>query len=219
MRNPRRGTALLLAVLGLAGCGIQETDVIEAGGPARIQVFPAREGRMLLFLRSPDGELMPVARQVDEPVPPEYANSGAGTRKTTDPPVSTAKTIAALFNGPVDVERLSGLTSGLPTLAPGGSVQVLPSQAEGEDGVEIIVPAPVSAFDETGLRQLVCTAAYNEDPEGVTSVRVRGTDRRVGPFQCDADTGAGSEGRKGLPGSTPPGSAGGTSGAEPPARP
>ena len=28
MRNPRRGTALLLAVLGLAGCGIQETDVI-----------------------------------------------------------------------------------------------------------------------------------------------------------------------------------------------
>ncbi|MFE3326946.1 hypothetical protein [Streptomyces sp. NPDC059176] len=209
MRHRRRGTAVLVAVLGLAGCGIQETDVIEAGGPAKVDVFPAREGRMLLFFRSPDGALVPVARPVDEIRSGQKADSAAGTGSTSKPPVTTAKTIAALFAGPVGKDKLSGLVSGLPPLAPGGRVEVLLPRAEGEDGIEVVVPVPVSALDDTGLRQVICTAAYNEDPEGRTFVRVRGTDRQVGPARCDADVAAAGDGTRGLPGPVPSGSAAG----------
>ncbi|CAM5723561.1 hypothetical protein SALBM217S_05738 [Streptomyces griseoloalbus] len=67
--RPRR-TARLAALLALAGapltgCGIQETAVVEAGRPVVADLLPPREGRVLLFFISPDGELLPAHRIVE----------------------------------------------------------------------------------------------------------------------------------------------------------
>jgi hypothetical protein len=58
----RRRFAVASAVPLLGGCGIQETDVIEAGAPASFQAFFDREYEMLLFFRSPGGGLSVVIR-------------------------------------------------------------------------------------------------------------------------------------------------------------
>lgn len=37
------------------------------------------------------------------------------------------------------------------------------------------------------MRQLVCTIAFSEDPEGLTPVHLRGTDGPLEQANCDAD--------------------------------
>lgn len=52
-----RGLATtVVAAAGAAlagGCGIQDSHVIEAGGPATVEAFLDRDADMLLFFRSP----------------------------------------------------------------------------------------------------------------------------------------------------------------------
>ena len=87
MRGARRrrrvsAFAVAAAVPLLGGCGIQETDVIEAGGPASVQAFFDREYEMLLFFRSPDGGLSPVIRTTKPSAGfgGEYDESGSEAR-------------------------------------------------------------------------------------------------------------------------------------------
>jgi hypothetical protein len=86
----RRVSAVAFAVAAvvplLGGCGIQETDVIEAGGPASVQAFFDREYEMLLFLRSPDGGLSPVIRTTKPSAGfgGEYDEPGSGDENAGD---------------------------------------------------------------------------------------------------------------------------------------
>ncbi|WP_455354007.1 hypothetical protein [Streptomyces sp. SYSU K217416] len=172
-RRPAAASSAFLAGLLLTGCGIQDTDVIEAGGPATIQVFPHSPSGMVLFFRSPSGELMPVIRFLEgEAESPE------------SPGASTPKTVAALFGGPVGNERKAGLTAGLPPLPEGGRIDEAPHP---QGGVEVTLPIALADLDDTAVRQLVCTIAFTHDAEGTTGVGLRGTDGTLGHTNCDAD--------------------------------
>ncbi|UYQ61932.1 hypothetical protein [Streptomyces peucetius] len=165
-----------LAALLLGGCGVPETDVIAAGGPATVQVFPVSSNGLVLFFRSPDGELMPVIRFLD---------SGFESPESPESPgASTPETVTALFAGPVENERTAGLTDGLPELPRGGLVRVVPDP---QGGVEVTLPIVLGDLDHLAVRQLVCTVAFTEDTEGRTPVRLRGTDTVLEQAVCDAD--------------------------------
>lgn len=175
----RRVSAVVLAVAAgvplLGGCGIQETDVIEAGGPASVQAFLDRESDMLLFFRSPDGGLSPVIRS---PGPSTVSGGGvlhtatAGDQETNGP-VPTEKVVAALLAGPGDVDRAAGLTTALPTADRGGVVKV-DTSVNGR--VTARLPLALEGLDAIALRQLTCTIAYSQDAEGRIVVELRGQD-------------------------------------------
>ncbi|BFO18589.1 hypothetical protein SHKM778_49770 [Streptomyces sp. KM77-8] len=83
MRRARAGlrtgavaVAVVSAGLLLGGCGIRETDVIEAGGPATVQTFVDHDYDMLLFFHSADGGITPVIRSMNSGV--EYGPEGGG---------------------------------------------------------------------------------------------------------------------------------------------
>ncbi|MFD7609525.1 hypothetical protein [Streptomyces sp. NPDC059828] len=175
--------ALPVAAL-LAGCGIQETDVVEAGGPATIQTFVTRGNDMLLFFRAPDGELSPVIRTVYS----ESSGSAAGfppgnTLDGEASPATTGRAVQALLAGPRKEDLAAGLGTGLPRAAPGGSLHVAPEQG----GISAGLPIALRGLDETALRQLVCTIAYAEDPEGGVMVRLTGQDISTAPAACGID--------------------------------
>ncbi|MFD3836056.1 hypothetical protein ACFWWC_07310 [Streptomyces sp. NPDC058642] len=175
----RRVSAVVCAVAAgvplLGGCGIQETDVIEAGGPASVQAFLNREDDMLLFFRSPDGGLSPVIRS---PGPSTVSGGGvfhtatAGDQETNGP-VPTEKVVAALLAGPGDVDRVAGLTTALPTADRGGIVEV-DTSVNGR--VTARLPLALEGLDSTALRQLTCTIAYSQDADGRIVVELRGQD-------------------------------------------
>jgi hypothetical protein len=196
MRYRRVAAALttLAALLPLTACGIQQTDVIEAGGPATIDVLPAPESRMLLFFLSPDGVLIPVPRIVDDGTfGDEYrdgvhdsrdapAGTGApGTAEGTGVRPSTVKTVAALLAGPNETERRSGLYSALALPPQAYPKAVTPSR----DAVDVDVPAPLGGLTEPARGQLVCTIAYAESGDGGVLVTLRGTDGALAPASCD----------------------------------
>ncbi|MFI1361206.1 hypothetical protein ACH4TV_47775 [Streptomyces sp. NPDC020898] len=167
--------AMVAAVPLLAGCGIQETDVIEAGGPASFQAFLDREGDMLLFFRSPDGAVVPVIRTVDTSTVFEdgYVEAGSAAEDSagTESPVPTEKVVAALLAGPGTEDRAAGLGTALP--APSGrTVEVEPF----EGGVTARVPFALGDLDSTALRQLTCTIAYSQDADGQIAVDLTGED-------------------------------------------
>ncbi|GAA2505855.1 hypothetical protein [Streptomyces gobitricini] len=173
----RRRQAVALsapAALLLAGCGIPETDVVAAGGPATVQIVPYPSTSLFLFFRSPDGRLMPVTRFLDDA--PETPDS---------PGVGTARTVSELFAGPLENERRVGLTDGLPDL-PETPVRAAPHP---DGGVEVMVPIDLNALDDLAIRQLVCTIAFTEDDGGRTPVRLRGADTALEPTFCDAHIG------------------------------
>ncbi|GAA3377422.1 hypothetical protein GCM10020367_53070 [Streptomyces sannanensis] len=154
-----RITAVLALSLLLTGCGIQSTDVVEAGDPARAHVNAPAAGRMLLFFLSPNGELMPVTRSVGGPV-------------------EAGKTIAALLAGPVEQERAAGLDTALPRHG-------LPVRIEDAgDGVRVYVGFDVTGLSGSAHRQLVCTAAYAGEGDGLLEVTVVGTDGTLPPDRC-----------------------------------
>ncbi|MFF3326803.1 hypothetical protein [Streptomyces sp. NPDC002889] len=173
MRRLPAAVAALAAALALAGCGIQETDVIEAGGPATVQVVPHSPTGMVLFFRSPDGEPMPVVRYLEG----EFADN-------RNPGTSTPETVAALFDGPIGNERKAGLTTGLPLLPLGRQVRV---ESGAEGGVVVRLPIALDSLDDTAVRQLICTIAFTEDAEGRSGVVLRGTDVTLGHANCDVD--------------------------------
>ncbi|NWF27455.1 hypothetical protein HW130_14480 [Streptomyces sp. PKU-EA00015] len=173
-KRVRAALAGLAAAVSLTACGIQESDVIEAGGPATVDVLPAREVRMLLFFYSPEGTLMPVSR---------YTGEALGDSAVERTRVSTAKTVAALLDGPNAEEDGYGLRSAvaLPALAP----KVEP----GRGTVAVTMAAPVRGLTGPARRQLVCTIAYAEDADGQTEVTLRGVDGTLDPARCDAGSG------------------------------
>ncbi|MBT2398811.1 hypothetical protein [Streptomyces sp. ISL-100] len=169
-----RSVALASASLLLAGCGIRASEVIEAGGPAVVDVAVDQQEGMLLFFVGPDGSSIPVARFVD----------AAAT------PVATAKKLAALLHGPTPEEQAAGITTRLPTDST--PVQVEPatdekasSRAGARKKVHVTVAFPVRSLDAAAVRQLVCTTAHAEDPEGLVKVALTGSDGALSAAGCD----------------------------------
>ena len=184
-RTPRRAsavavplaTAVAVAVPLLGGCGIQETDVIEAGGPASFQAFLNRDYDMLLFFRSPDGGLSPVIRTTEPSTVfgDEYTESGSADENPGDTagPVPTEKVVSALLAGPREEDRAAGLSTALPTARPGGTVEV---ERSAGGRVTTRLPLALQGLDNTALHQLTCTIAYSQDPDGQVVVELTGQD-------------------------------------------
>ncbi|MFB9555034.1 hypothetical protein [Streptomyces roseoviridis] len=189
-RSLRRAAAALLCLLPLAACGIQGSDVVEAGGPAPVTVHPTGEPRMLLFFADRDGRLMPVARDIgfhsgigpdtevtDGRIEPTHPDTEVGYRAPVDTVLST------LLEGPEENERAAGLTT---RLAPHGAYEAHALTVPRADGttLQVRVRTRVKDLDPVALRQLVCTAAYAQDPTGAIPVAVRGIDGEVAAARC-----------------------------------
>ncbi|MFB7372201.1 hypothetical protein ACFC0D_20435 [Streptomyces sp. NPDC056222] len=238
MRRPgtRRGIrlgALLAGGLALAGCGIQQSDVVEVGGPATVAVAPGEGGRMLLFYVDADGGLMPVAREMGGPIDgwDDY-RMPVGTPPPTYPlgsGIAGTKALAALLAGPNKEEKAAGLATRLP--GPGGRTDkgipyILPRHdtTGAERTLRIHVPFHVGELDGVAIRQLVCTVAYNEETDGRTAVVLAGPDGSLPAERCDdlrvgtavtgpsespdataRETGTGGTGRTGTGGTDPSG--------------
>ncbi|MEU8989375.1 hypothetical protein AB0C98_23550 [Streptomyces sp. NPDC048558] len=194
-RTRRRTAAVALAVAAtaplLGGCGIQETDVIEAGGPASFQAFLNRDFDMLLFFRAPDGGLSPVIRTTEPSnayVEPDSEDQNPGD---TAGPVPTEKVVQALLGGPGKDDRAAGLSSSLPAARPGGTVVVGRSAG---DEVRIRLPIPLRGLDSTALRQLTCTIAYSRDADGKVTVQLTGQDGATRSGTCGLALGGMSTG-------------------------
>ncbi|MFJ7075478.1 hypothetical protein [Streptomyces sp. NPDC098781] len=173
MRGARAAVAVAVAMAGpvLGGCGIPETDVIEAGGPASFQAFFDRDTQMLLFFRSPDGGLTPVIRST---LPPsEFGHGYVEDAGDPEGPVPTEKTVLALLAGPDREDRAAGLTTSLPTARPGAKIEVDPSPG---GRVATRLPLALKDLNSTALRQLTCTIAYSQDPDGKVAVQLTGQD-------------------------------------------
>ncbi|MFJ4466783.1 hypothetical protein ACIP2X_04595 [Streptomyces sp. NPDC089424] len=178
-RTRRRAAALAVptAAVLLGGCGIQETDVVEAGSPATVEAFVNRDEDMLLFFRSSAGELFPVVRTVGSSI-------GFGS-EYDDPaavPVAPEKTVTALLAGPDERDRAAGLGTALPAAEPGGTVTM---EASPDGGVTAALPVAVGGLDRTALRQLICTIAYARAADGQVTVRLRGSDTVSKSGTCD----------------------------------
>ncbi|ANS66717.1 hypothetical protein SLINC_4493 [Streptomyces lincolnensis] len=178
-RTRRRAAALAVAAVVplLGGCGIPETDVIEAGGPASFQAFFNRESEMLLFFRAPDGGLSPVIRTTEPSVGfgagAEELGSADQSSGEAAGPVPTEKVVAALLNGPREEDRAAGLGTALPAARRGGSVVI---EASSAGRVTIRLPLALKGLDGTALRQLTCTIAYSHDADGRALVQLTGQD-------------------------------------------
>ncbi|XQE80658.1 hypothetical protein ACN24L_19550 [Streptomyces microflavus] len=185
-RPHRRAAALAVAaaVPLLGGCGIQESDVIEAGGPATVEAFYNRNDDVILFFRTPDGRLNPVIRTVGSSpgFGDEYTEPGpAGT---IGPP-TTEKAIAELLAGPRPKDRAAGLTTALPPPAPARRSRSNPLRLHGHHPR----PPPLKDLNTTALRQLTCTIAYSKDPGGRLTVKLTGQDGGSHSDTCNLPSG------------------------------
>ncbi|MFC5070629.1 hypothetical protein ACFPN0_03310 [Kitasatospora cinereorecta] len=207
MRRPAFRVVLLAALLVLAGgpvagCGIQETAVIEAGSPAVADLLPPREGRVLLFFFSPANELLPVPRTVDSPWPNGVAGSVgpddssarpdkshrrdgvggsppvSGEMSESRPPIAA---VTALLAGPDKAERRAGFRSA-PSLPRAASVadRIV---TRGRT-VDVELRLRVTRLTAPARDQLVCTAAYAAHAQGAVSVSLVGQEGRLAPAEC-----------------------------------
>ncbi|MFH9721941.1 hypothetical protein ACH4M4_03105 [Streptomyces sp. NPDC017254] len=209
----RRGAAAvaaLLALTALPGCGIQKTDVVEAGGAATVIVGPIPEQRIVLYFLGPDGRSMPVARDPSGPHPADTPESGSGGSGAERVPadvfgpeyeidaeqlrnsrVGTDKVLAMLLAGPRASEAAAGITTALPPNTAGGP-HVSPDPGGAGSGsarrlFHLKTPFPVKELTEAAVRQLVCTIAYAEDPVGLVDVTVGGPDGTLPAVRCDEE--------------------------------
>ncbi|KUL20683.1 hypothetical protein [Streptomyces regalis] len=188
----RRRTAVAVAVTAVAvpllgGCGIQETDVIEAGGPASFQAFLNRDYDMLLFFRSPDGGLSPVIRTTGPSSTvfgDGYVDAGSADQNAGDTagPVPTETVVTALLHGPREEDRAAGLGTSLPAARPGGTVEV---EHSSDGRVTTRLPLALEGLDGTALRQLTCTIAYSQDADGQVVVELTGQDGASRSGTCE----------------------------------
>ncbi|GAA2930237.1 hypothetical protein [Streptomyces enissocaesilis] len=167
-----RPFALASASLLLAGCGIRGSEVVEAGGPAVADV--ARQDGMLLFFVGPDGSSIPVVRLAD----------------SAPTPAATAKQLAALLHGPTPEEHAAGITTRLPAGSTPVRVEPVPGEKAGSRAgvpkeVRVSVAFAVRPLDAAAVRQLVCTTAHAEDPEGLVEVALTGSDGPLPAATCD----------------------------------
>lgn len=114
-RPGRAAVAAVALLLAATGCGIQESDVVEAGGAATVGVSPEGPDRMTLFLVAEDGRIVPVVRSRGNPFDDARA-AQSGTRSGTEgpAPMGAAKVLSALMQGTTRSEREAGLHSRLP---------------------------------------------------------------------------------------------------------
>ncbi|ASU86007.1 hypothetical protein CDO52_03450 [Nocardiopsis gilva YIM 90087] len=135
----RAATALALALLALAGCGIPPTDPGVAGGPARGIQRPGADSHTarLIFVGSSGPQA--VARPVEGPV---------DAREAMD----------LLLDGPSAAERERGLFTEVPPMS--GGVRVTAT----EGAVDVYIPMKASALPVAAVSQLVCTAANADIP-------------------------------------------------------
>jgi len=181
-RAHRRAAALAVAaaVPLLGGCGIQQTDVIEAGGPATIEAFFNRDDDVILFFRAPGGGLNPVIRTVRP-----SAGFGSGYAEPdsagTPGPPATEKAVLALLAGPRKEDRAAGLTTALPPARAGATVKV---EAVSGGTVTTALPLTLKELDTTALRQLTCTIAYSQAADGRIVVKLTGQDGASSSDTC-----------------------------------
>ncbi|MEV3874298.1 hypothetical protein [Streptomyces sp. NPDC049906] len=162
-------------LLALVGCGVQATDVIEAGGPATVYVAPGQDNWLLLFFRGPNGELVPVARSTTD--------WGVGPTGPQAERKRATGAILDLLRGPTEEERAAGLRTALPR--PGsGAVNAAPGRG---DVTEVYLSLPLETLDDTAVEQLICTVAYAEHPTGVGRVALRGPDVTLAAAPCGID--------------------------------
>ncbi|MFI9028153.1 hypothetical protein [Streptomyces sp. NPDC053560] len=161
----RTAVAALAALLAgaLAGCGIEPSDVIDAGEPATgLKSDGQAPADVQLFFLASTG-LRAAARSADHQATPQRA-------------------VDLLLAGPNTAERQRGLTTALPDLH--DKVTVTPRDGR----ITITVPTDPERLDQPALSQLVCTAANGQVPGGRSpeeiSVTVRGKDVEVGPLVC-----------------------------------
>ncbi|MEU5285044.1 hypothetical protein N7925_04325 [Streptomyces sp. CA-278952] len=163
----------------VGGCGIQASDVIEAGGPATVDAFLNRDDDVLLFFRTPDGGLSPVIRAVRPSAGfgDEYVEPGSGDRDPTGPagPAPTEEVVLALLSGPGKTDRAAGLTTALPAVREGATVAVEVS-SDGGTATAVRLPLALQGLNATALHQLTCTIAYNEATDGRGVVTLTGQD-------------------------------------------
>ncbi|MGW7194832.1 hypothetical protein [Streptomyces chryseus] len=179
MSRIRAAAAAWASLPLLAGCGVQASEVVEAGGPVVVPVAPDHDERMLLFFTGPDGSSIPVAR---------YADPAMG-------PVSTVGTLGALLNGPTEEERAAGIRTRLPDRNKGGEVGPAAREdggpaekagrpADAGEAVRVTTGFAVRSLDAAAVRQLVCTVAHAADPEGLVKVVLRGSDGSLPATAC-----------------------------------
>ncbi|MDX3342643.1 hypothetical protein V5N34_15715 [Streptomyces baarnensis] len=162
--------AAMTAALLLGGCGIQQTDVIVAGGPVTIEYFRRASDEALVFFRLPDGRLAPVPRSI-------------GTRREDNAPHAPAEeAVRTLLAGPGEEDEAVGLGTALPPPAPGAAVRIL-LPAPGD--VRARLPLVLSELDDTGLRQLICTISYATRSRA--TVRMTGEDGTSASGTCPSD--------------------------------
>ena len=172
MRRPstalgRAVAACVTSAALLTGCGVQQTDVIEAGGPATVNVFPAPEWRIVLFFLSAQGRLTPVTRQVGRDGDPSMDVKQ----------VDSVKVLFMLFDGPRATEREAGLHTDLPRLKG-------PGWMKATSGKRMIrLPLAVRPLSATAVRQVVCTAAF-AGGDGGAEVTIIGQDGALPPAHC-----------------------------------
>jgi hypothetical protein len=172
-RRTVRGLALA-AALALTGCGVQATDVIEAGGPATVLVIPGEGNWMLLFFETPDGELIPVPR------PLTNGTWGGAT------PVTLGRALKTLLDGPTKEERAAGLRTGLPKSSVVGSKLGIGTNAAG-NATAVFLPVRLADLDDRAVEQVVCTIAYAGSPSGTRPVALHGTDVDMEATTCRVD--------------------------------
>ncbi|MEU0805819.1 hypothetical protein [Streptomyces sp. NPDC005970] len=162
----RLGSATVAAAL-LTGCGVRQSDVVEAGGPATVTVLPDAEQRVILFFVSSEGRLTPESRGFFLSQEGEYVVPGG-------------KVLTMLLAGPSEQARAAGLHTELPRSR--GFVGV----KAGPDQVFVRVSIAVRDLAKTAVRQLVCTAAYVDGGDGNAEVIITGDDGRLPAMDCDA---------------------------------
>ncbi|MFG2328419.1 hypothetical protein ACGFMM_02220 [Streptomyces sp. NPDC048604] len=172
-RGLARGLAALLGLCALAGCGIQNTEVVEAGAGAPVTVRPAKGARLMLFFVAADGRLMPVVRDV-----------GLGGDRA-EYRVATDVVLRALYNGPDARERAAGATTRLTEqrkVHAGSEVR-----SGGRRVIVVGVAGTVGDLDPVAVRQLVCTAGYAEAPGQDLQVEVVGVDGPLPATRCELE--------------------------------
>ncbi|MFJ6935065.1 hypothetical protein [Streptomyces sp. NPDC101132] len=167
-----------------AGCGIQGTDVIEAGAPAGIGVADARGTWPLLYLLGPHGELTPVIRSN-----PFGMETGTAEYKLGPDPL-----VRLLMAGPTDGEKGAGLTTGLPVVKrleglridqDGTGAGAAGSESEPEStAIRLTLGIPVRPLSAAARQQLVCTLATDLAQGREATVTLTGTDGTLEAETC-----------------------------------